>query len=751
MGIIADYCTRPRHHNCCSAACGGDSVTSLPNASPEPIRGHACVVIAASETDGDVDRCLESVREHTRQGVPILTVPPTAGAVNGALAQSAPADVVILAEPCRVSAGWLTRLEEAAHADTNTATASALAVAGGALALCDSNSAARDVEELAEHLDSQSLRLRPRLQRAVGPCVYVRREALELVGALDETLPLPAAIELDLTQRCLLSGLAHVAADDVVVERLRKVLADSDPSTTPELRERYPYLADQPSVASAPNVLTRALEAARPRSRLSVTIDARALDGAVTGTHVHIVELIRALAQTGALRLRVLVRAARIDRQTLELLRRLSETELLSEERIDDATPLSAIVHRPQQTFAAEDVELALRLGQRLVLSQLDLIAYDNPGYFPDAAAWRAFRRASRHGISAADRVVVFSDHTRRELLADALVDQERIRIVPPGLDHEILDEVQPEPLVTAIRDLNGGGSRPYLLCLGTDFRHKNRVFSLRLLSQLLRTHRWDGRLVLAGTHIPHGSSRALEQELLEKDPPLREAVVDLGPVSEPERLWLMRHAAAVVYPSVYEGFGLVPFEAALSGVPCAFAAQSALAETAPPGTATIVPWDPAESATAVHALLTDASARAVHVDALANAARGLTWANTANAIVHVYGEAAQAPVRDAATLGRDAVDRERELTAAHETVIRRLIGEREDVQRAYDMLNVEVGSGLSLIGPHGSLPDNVQRALLTLSAHPALGRPVYGAVAQLFAALRSLNRLISKLLGRLH
>ena len=70
------------------------------------------------------------------------------------------------------------------------------------------------------------------------------------------------------------------------------------------------------------------------------------------------------------------------------------------------------------------------------MLSQLDLIAYRNPGYFADAGAWESYRRASRHGLAAADRVVVFSDHTRRELLADALVEQTSVRVVPPGLDH---------------------------------------------------------------------------------------------------------------------------------------------------------------------------------------------------------------------------------------------------------------------------------------------------------------------------
>jgi hypothetical protein len=117
--------------------------------------------------------------------------------------------------------------------------------------------------------------------------------------------------------------------------------------------------------------------------------------------------------------------------------------------------------------------------------------------------------------------------------------------------------------------------------------------------------------------------------------------------------------------------------------------------------------------------------------------------------MVEVYREAAQAPVREAATLARDAVERERQLTEAHEAVVRRLIAEREHAQRMYDELNAEVGSGLSLIGPHGTLPEDAQRALLSISARPALRRPLYGALASLFVASRALGRAIRALLRR--
>ncbi len=210
-----------------------------------------------------------------------------------------------------------------------------------------------------------------------------------------------------------------------------------------------------------------------------------------------------------------------------------------------------------------------------------------------------------------------------------------------------------------------------------------------------------------------------------------------------------MRHADAVVYPSTYEGFGLVPFEAALHGVPCLFAAVSSLAEGAMGQAATIVPWDPAESAAAASTLLGDPQARAQHVELLANAARELTWDRTAMAMVDVYREAALAPARDATTLSRDAVARERALTAAHAATVQTLIDERELVLGDYTELIAEVGPARSLVGAQGALPEDLQRGLLALSARPALSRPLYGGLARMYAIARTLGRALRAPLRR--
>jgi glycosyltransferase involved in cell wall biosynthesis len=491
-----------------------------------------------------------------------------------------------------------------------------------------------------------------------------------------------------------------------------------------------------------------------------VTIDARALGATVTGTQRHILELIAALAATGELRLRLVVSPDAGD-ENVELLRSLPGTEVLPIESVDAATQPTTIFHRPQQVFATPDLLLAMRLGERIVLNQLDLIAYRNPAYHADAAAWRSHRRMSRQGLAAADRVVVFSEHTRLDLLSDELAEDERIRIVPPGLDHPLAGATEgsgrrPAAMTEVVERSGATAVSEFLFCLGTDFHHKNRQFALRLLDSLRERHAWCGSLVFAGTHIPHGSSVQQERELMRTHPRVRDAVIDLGAVDDDERGWLMSHAAAVVYPSVYEGFGLVPFEAALSGVPCLFAPQASLAEVLPADAAAIVPWDPAQSADRAHALLTDPHARASHVEKLVKSARRFTWAAAVATMVEVYGEAAVAPVREAATLSRDEVAREhelRELVAAHESrvssIVSTLSAEREHARKMYDELNAEVGFALSLIGPNGTLPEDLQRAMLALSARPTLGRPLYGAAAGVFRVARRIRRAAHGRVGK--
>jgi glycosyltransferase involved in cell wall biosynthesis len=234
------------------------------------------------------------------------------------------------------------------------------------------------------------------------------------------------------------------------------------------------------------------------------------------------------------------------------------------------------------------------------------------------------------------------------------------VRVAHLGVDHR----AAPHAFVPKRPErLPAGADGTFLLCIGTNFKHKNRVFALRLLDELRRRHGWDGYFVFAGPHASAGTSAADEAEYLTLHREVARRTIDLRSVTEAEKAWLFDHTKGVVYPTVYEGFGLVPFEAADHGAPCFFANQTAVAELLPDSAAAIIQWDPAATADNVAAILDDPKRRQELVDAVKLAAQPLKWDQTAEQVLEVYELAARDPDRDVATLGgggglRDAAGR---------------------------------------------------------------------------------------------
>ncbi len=74
-------------------------------------------------------------------------------------------------------------------------------------------------------------------------------------------------------------------------------------------------------------------------------------------------------------------------------------------------------------------------------------------------------------------------------------------------------------------------------------------------------------------------------------DPDIARRVVRLGQVDEQTKWWLLATADLVLYPSVVEGFGLVPFEAAAVGTPSLCHAGSAVLEVLGDGPAVVPSW----------------------------------------------------------------------------------------------------------------------------------------------------------------
>jgi glycosyltransferase involved in cell wall biosynthesis/GT2 family glycosyltransferase len=647
--------------------------------------------------------------------------------VNAGFAAAAPADVVILNSDCVVAAGWLDGLQRAARSDALVATASALTNNGTILSVPSRNHPQPGLPQgatlarAAAELLRNSLRLYPRLPTAVGHCVLVRRP-------FDPAFSPGYGEEVDFSQRCLLHGFVHVAADEVLVLHRGGASFGADGKANPVQGEheriiasRYPYYhrAENAAGRAHDSTLARALgPARRALSGLSATIDARCLGPIITGTQIHTLELIRSLSETRRVGLRVIV-PPDLGAHAAAELEGLANVTLVSHTSVGPGMTRTDVAHRPYQVSSSDDLALLTHAGERLLITHQDLIAYRNPGYFAGYPQWQRYQRLTRQALALADRIVFFSHHAAADALREDLIGPERVSVIYIGVDHSDGQEPAREP-----PGCERLGDAPMLLCLGTDFRHKNRVFALRVLEAMVARHGWTGKLVLAGPTVSHGSSAAEEARFLSTRPELAERLVALPAVDESEKAWLLERCTAVLYPTTFEGFGLVPFEAAAANRPCLFASHTALVETLPAELSTLVRWDADASAAKIVQLLADEQACTHHVRAVRREAARFIWRTTGERLADVYTETAASPAREASRLAADLAVVESERA--------------EDKRKYTELWESLTPDARDLIAPDGPLNPDQRHAIAAAARRPLTRRIVIGPL-----------RLLQRITGR--
>ncbi|HYE85027.1 MAG TPA: glycosyltransferase [Vicinamibacterales bacterium] len=364
--------------------------------------------------------------------------------------------------------------------------------------------------------------------------------------------------------------------------------------------------------------------AGEPASRrLSLGFDATWLLGAESGAQVFALQLIRELATRDQVREIVLMSDNGGVPGMLDGVGKIQGatwTAGAARERLD-------ILHRPYQPGTDMDYRRYYAVAHSVAVTVLDFIAYDNPSYHEDSAAWRDYQRLFDVKVCRADRVFAISEYIGARLqnqFAHQLTAP--VAAIHPGTDHLLQDgdAAATEP----VADLDG--SR-FLLVLGNDFEHKNRDFAVKVFRALC-DRGYPGRLALVGFHLDLGSTYAYE---LGGAGMHAARVVRSGAVSAAHKRWLLRHADAVLYPTSSEGFGFIPFEAAALGTPTAFVRFGPLRETLPAVLA-CADWSIARFADHVEALL---ASPAIQLGQISAAAQSLTWRHAATRTLEAYFE----------------------------------------------------------------------------------------------------------------
>ncbi len=207
-------------------------------------------------------------------------------------------------------------------------------------------------------------------------------------------------------------------------------------------------------------------------------------------------------------------------------------------------------------------------------------------------------------------RVLTVSEFSKRELAECARVPIDKLVVTSNAATHIL----RADPVDRILRD-NDLLPRGYLLFVGGDTPNKNIALLLRALRHLPSLNMPVALVGEADPAVFPVSHRAQNA-----------AIRTLGRVSDGELRALYTHAFCLVFPSLYEGFGIPPLEAMLCGCPVIASNTSAVPDTCGDAAIYCDPHEPEQLAACIQRLLDDADERTRLIEAGYARARHYTW-----------------------------------------------------------------------------------------------------------------------------
>jgi alpha-1,3-rhamnosyl/mannosyltransferase len=236
--------------------------------------------------------------------------------------------------------------------------------------------------------------------------------------------------------------------------------------------------------------------------------------------------------------------------------------------------------------------------------------------------------------LAHAAGIIAVSENTKRDAVRILNLNPERIHVIYPGISEQYFAVTgQAAQSAAALCNLR----KPYFLSVGTIEPRKNLDTLLTAWDSLPASFRQRYDLVIAG--MPGWRSDATVARI-------REAghaghIRYLGYVPEAAMPGLTAQATALVYPSLYEGFGFPVAQAMAAGCPVITSASSSLPEITRGAAVLIDPRSAAEITAAILEMGDSEALRArLRAEGLIQAAR-FTWDSAAAASLRYFEEIA--------------------------------------------------------------------------------------------------------------
>ncbi len=291
--------------------------------------------------------------------------------------------------------------------------------------------------------------------------------------------------------------------------------------------------------------------------------------------------------------------------------------------------PFNRRLARAVDLFHGLNQRLPGRRFRRQVITVHDVFPLTSERY--STAAFRArFTRIISDAVARADRILCVSAYTRDELCRVLPVRREICAVIHHGVRQE------PPPSPASLERARGlaapfSGGAPFFLAVGAVQVRKNTQAAAEAVARLPARHK--ARLLVAGS-AGHGSREV--RDFIEQRG-LAGRVRMLG-YTDPETLAaLYATAAALLFPSLEEGFGLPALEAMARGLPVIASNTGSLPEVCGDAAILVDPSDIEAMSRAALRLLEDEAWRDNWRERGLARARLFTWQRTAQATLDAY------------------------------------------------------------------------------------------------------------------
>jgi len=236
------------------------------------------------------------------------------------------------------------------------------------------------------------------------------------------------------------------------------------------------------------------------------------------------------------------------------------------------------------------------------------------------------FKYALKFILKKAKIIITISKNTKNDVIKFFNVNPQKIKVVYNGVNHEIF---YPRKNSRAYV-LHKYKISDYILAVGSSYPHKNIH---RLIEAFKKLQKMYPCITLAITGYP----TPYQRELIKKYN--LENVKFLGYIPLEDMPYLYSAAKCLVYPSLYEGFGLPPLEAMACGCPVAVSNSSSLPEVCGDAAMFFDPYSVEDIKNAIEQIFINENLKQNLIEKGLIQARKYDWEKTAKKIIKIFKE----------------------------------------------------------------------------------------------------------------